>query len=1167
MGNRSMKEIKDNKRDDSFAESETISSLSNQTPVPASDIATQYSIRSVQTLSDESLVDLNTLLDPEDALTSTSLNDLFEKPRIIVNTNNREHKIEPSYGEMIGAYQIIEQLGTGGMGHVYKARDNRLNRFVALKVVRKIEDPLIIKRFLREARLQAKVDHENICRIYEVGEENSTPYIAMQLIEGKNLKQAAADLSSDDKLKVIINIAEALHVAHKQGLVHRDIKPDNIMLEALPNGQFKPYLVDFGIAKEQEVMESMVLGDVLGTPHYMSPEQALGDIYFLDHRTDIYSLGATLYWLLTKKTVVEGKSISEVIVKVISEDVTTMRKIDKRISEDLDTIVMKCLEKDQAQRYNSALTLAQDLQCYLDGEPISIKSHSFGHRLYRKAIKNKLITATISIATILVIFFSTLGLYSMWSAAKQAEFAEKLAQELEKINYIHKQAQLLPIHDLTFEKRLIQEKLIVIESLMHSRGRAGIGPGNYALGRGNAILGNHQLAKDYLQRSWDSGYHKPEVAYWLGLTLGVLYQKEMINLRRIESKEEREKQQKTIEQKLKEPALFFIKQGKNIGNEYNAEYGEALIAYYDGRWPEALANAKFAFQKSPWFYEAKKLEGDIYTAMGNELADKTNFAAADLEYEKAAAAYKIAMEMGRSDENVFNGECNRRTSILFGRYLRKLANDEELKDSCDACNRAILIDPTNEMPYINIAHAYQTKAHIIQYKEDPLPTFNKAIDAMSQAIKVDAKSTNAYALIAGIYADLAEYYFTSGKDPLPYLDKAIEYAETSLKIDEKNIRAYDPLVMGHWRRSDYFDSKGQESMGELKQALEIGKKGLLINPEDSHLLGSVATCYTIMGQRQYIAGQDPHEAFNQAEQYYFRSLKIRSIDPNPYYNMATSLVNLASYEMDHGHDPSKSIEKALALCEESFKIDPEYCLNIFANAYQAKARYQILKNEDPEKSFEIAIDYFKRSIKSYPTYENTYTVLASTYLSLAQYRSSKDQDPQPLIKLAIEQFETGYKLNNNATGTFENIASSYILLAEDKILKGNDPANELRLAQENLTKRTAIVKTYATYQLQSNLSYTAAKWAIKKNLLPLNQLAEAKQAIDKSIKLNSNNYTAYLNQANIYYQEALWNKKQHLSIDRALTLAKDALTKAQSINSHDKDITDLQNKITELSKP
>src|SRR5258705_5155496 len=208
-------------------------------------------------------------------------------------------------------------IGSGGMGQVYKAFDRKLKRLVALKFVRGA-DPVQERRFLQEAQAQARVDHAHVCRVYEVGRISNQPYIAMQHIEGKTLREAASSLSFVAKLALMRDVAEAVHAAHQTGLVHRDIKPQNILVEQNPDGP-RPFVTDFGLARDVRSPGDTAEGAVLGTPQYMAPEQANGDLRALDARTDVYGLGATLYEVLTARPPFEGGSQLQILFRLSLE--------------------------------------------------------------------------------------------------------------------------------------------------------------------------------------------------------------------------------------------------------------------------------------------------------------------------------------------------------------------------------------------------------------------------------------------------------------------------------------------------------------------------------------------------------------------------------------------------------------------------------------------------------------------------------------------------------------------------------------------------------------------------------------------------------------------------------------------------------------------------------
>lgn len=292
-------------------------------------------------------------------------------------------------------YQFIQVLGKGGMGEVYKALDPRLQRHVALKFIQG-DSRSLADRFQREARAQARIDHDFVCKIYEIGEAAGKPYIAMQYIEGATLGDIRDSITLRQKVEIMSKVARAIHAAHKQGLIHRDIKPSNILLQRTDSNEWRPYVTDFGLAREIHSSGTTTTGVILGTPWYLSPEQARGNADEIGPQSDIYSIGATLYELLSGKPPFSAPTPIEVVVKVLSEQPKPLRQLGVDVPKSLDSIVMKCLEKNAAQRYTTAQELADELQKFLDSFVEHIKARSIpGARILAPALAAFLVIAGI----------------------------------------------------------------------------------------------------------------------------------------------------------------------------------------------------------------------------------------------------------------------------------------------------------------------------------------------------------------------------------------------------------------------------------------------------------------------------------------------------------------------------------------------------------------------------------------------------------------------------------------------------------------------------------------------------------------------------------------------------------------------------------------------------
>ncbi|HEX7859136.1 MAG TPA: serine/threonine-protein kinase [Verrucomicrobiae bacterium] len=301
-------------------------------------------------------------------------------------------------------YDLLERIGRGGMGLVYRARQRSLNRIVALKVMAAGEFASLasLARFRREAETAAKLDHPNIVSIIEVGESNASPYLVMRLVEGASLaarlnhfslpKQAGAVGETQAQVRLarlMAIIARAVDYAHRRGVLHRDLKPSNILLDAEGN----PHLTDFGIAKCLEEEGSLTqTAELLGTLNYMAPEQAAGKP--ISRSADIYSLGAILFELLTGQPPFEGPKM-EVLRQVLEDDPPQPRVLCPAIERDLATICLKCLDKNAARRYTSALELAEDLERWIRHEPILARRAGPILRLQRWTVRHPAIAALI----------------------------------------------------------------------------------------------------------------------------------------------------------------------------------------------------------------------------------------------------------------------------------------------------------------------------------------------------------------------------------------------------------------------------------------------------------------------------------------------------------------------------------------------------------------------------------------------------------------------------------------------------------------------------------------------------------------------------------------------------------------------------------------------------
>ena len=304
-----------------------------------------------------------------------------------------------------GDYELLEEVGRGGQGVVYRAHQKSLNRTVALKVIGlgPWTTETHLKRFRREAEAAAHLEHPCIVPIYEVGERDGQCYFSMKFVEGGQLDEVVkhSPMSIRQSAELVAKVARTVHYAHEHGILHRDIKPGNILLDQ--NGE--PHLTDFGLARLVETESTVTrTREVLGTPSYMAPEQAAGETTKLGKATDVYGLGAVLYQLLTGHPPFAGGTSYETIQLLLNTEPRKPRALNRKIDRDLSTICLKCLEKEPQRRYSSAFDLAEDLEHWLKHEPIHAKRSGFFTHARKWVRRNPSTTVLFTLLVALAVF-------------------------------------------------------------------------------------------------------------------------------------------------------------------------------------------------------------------------------------------------------------------------------------------------------------------------------------------------------------------------------------------------------------------------------------------------------------------------------------------------------------------------------------------------------------------------------------------------------------------------------------------------------------------------------------------------------------------------------------------------------------------------------------------
>lgn len=955
-------------------------------------------------------------------------------------------------------YEVQSVLGAGGMGAVYKARDPRLNRMVALKIIHPMlgqnDDTRgegVVRRFLREARLQASLEHPHICKVYEIGElptadgEASYPYICMQLIAGRPLHRAQDDMSLFEKVRVIQQVAEALHSAHKQGLIHRDIKPSNIMVERTPDGAFHPYVMDFGLARETAGDQSRT-GIIEGTPRYMAPEQARGDTKHLDRRTDVYALGVTLYELLAQKPPYAATGDMDTLLAVIAAEPTPLRKVDAQIPADLEAITLKCLEKEQSARYDSAKALADDLGRYLDGEPVKARHIGIGQRLLRRARKHKPLVA---LATALLLSLSGLIAYGVRTrivaaerdraAREQARLAQNLGQQIAKMEWLLRSARQLPLHDLGREKALVRIRMHALSKELQRGGTLASGLSHYALGRGHLALHEYPDALNELLAALRDGVDAADVHYALGLVRGKLYELAMYEARLAGGGDWAEKQLKDLEPKFLLPAIDSLQKSRALLSDSPA-FLEALIAFYQRDFDRALASAEKAQAEAPWLYEGYKLMGDVLLERALKARDSGKYDDAEKLFADSVHRFEQAADIGRSDSEVYEGLAEawvrliemdagrgKNTELAYGKAVSAAdrATQAEpdrirgrLKKGYAALLRSItlgtgqssaeqvkgciaemqgVIEKAPENPYARdvAGGCYAIAADAAQSRGDnPEPLIRKSIELLEPVLQKHPRFLWGLNDVAGFYLFLAMYQQLHGLPAAKEsFEKTLHYERAAAALDETYTAAYTNLLLANARLVSY--ARNEAELAELlSRADETSQRCSKINDQYQQCHINYLAVYARAAERQLLAGWDTRASLQRARERIEKLKTLGGTFIDAQQHMALSRLVEATQAGRQGQDPQAVLQDLDTFVKQCLAIADKdaFCRTLAAQAQWVRADFDLASGKNPLPALGDARNKAADATQSPEPFPDAWFALAESHRRLFELPSLSDKE-------------------------------------------------------------------------------------------------------------------------------------------------------------------------------
>jgi tetratricopeptide (TPR) repeat protein/predicted Ser/Thr protein kinase len=935
-------------------------------------------------------------------------------------------------------FRNIQFLGKGGMGVVYRAHDEQLDRDVAIKFI----NGGGASRALREARAQARVLHENVCKIFDVGVADGQPYITMQLVRGQPLHLASADMSLAEQVRVVRDVAAALHEAHRLGLVHRDVKPGNILVECDGDGQRKPYVMDFGLARVAGDAGDTATGAIAGTLAYMAPEQARGDIKALDRRTDVYALGATLYELLTGRPPFVESEAWKVLLKLEHDAPPAVRSVRPGVPADLDTIVQRCLEREPARRYDSARALAEDLQRYLDGDPILARPTTVLYRLGRRVRRHKLVASLVASLVVAFGVFIGFTVHARGLAAREAELARSLGEGVKEMQLFMRYAASLPSHDISRERDIIRAR--IAELAAEVPGSASPGPLHAAIGHGYLTLQEPEGALHHLRLA-EATDPSPDLHYAMGRALVDIYRAETDKLARILDGNVREARKAELAALYRDPALIHLRAADGARLEH-PDLLAGLIALVEERHADALRLASQAEAAAPWFYEATMLIAETHWAIGRQHKHDTIFDYPRMmaSTEPALAAYRRAAAIGRSDPRIHTWACGVFTQALYADIKQGVDIEPRFRDGEAACDLALAADPLGKQSQIHLAwfhHAY-VGSLACSLKDGVTTQLDESIERIEELAGRYPDDPLVHWLVGAAGMSQVAVLRAQQLDEEPAMTRAIAGYERSLALDPNfswSARELVSLFMGAAMGADRRGADPFPLLARAEQHLGHAEK---IWPDAPLVKFSRCSFHLIRAQMRLGHGLDPSAELRDGRR---SCLDLRAQSPNEKASTIW-LLHLASFEAElriaTGEDTTGALAEIEALLAQlPTPVDP----NHVQLAHDVRARAAFARGESPEPYIERALAAYGAHLEAAPALHKHNHSEAELLLIRVRDSMRRGAVDPALFDEVIAGFSVDITPGRADVERAHDLATIHQLRAAWSLSRGEDPAKDLEI--------------------------------------------------------------------------------------------------------------------------
>lgn len=970
-----------------------------------------------------------------------------------------------------GRVELRGLLGTGGMGEVHRAWDLRLERAVAVKFVRG-QDASDAERLLLEARLQARVDHPNVVKVHEVGSLGGRPCILLQLVEGRTLAALAPSLSLQTRVELLRQAGLGLHAAHLQGLVHRDVKPGNVLVEEGPNPP-SALLTDFGLARAEDAALSRS-GLPPGTLDYMSPEQlvAPGPV---DFRSDIYSLGATLYAALAGRppfrpssddTTPTGVSDVQLVRRILEDEPERLDRVAQDVPRELGVIAAHAMQKQPVARYASAEALSLDLGRFQRGEPIQAQPTSPRVRALKWARRNRAVVRALAVAVLALVLA---GAWTLWNARRSglaALEAARLGGLTESMEDQLRMEYLSPAHDL---RPMMARLRAQVDQLRALAARAS-GPANLALGKGLELLGDLDGARRAYETAWSAGFHTAPVSEGLGTVLGALYRRETERARNTLAGEARDARLAVIRTELREPAKHYLTSSDASG--WRAPYLQASVAMLEGDYSQARAHAAAVLAQDPGRYEAVALAAHAWLLEATDQSVAQKLDESDASLDQAAAQVEVAALTGRSDANVAKDRAQVHAQRANNLVKRGQVPEAELQALLGSLDQAAALDP--DAPYIERMRGgvlvQKAMFHFMGGAENVLPLLDKAEVAYRRALALGDDDPRTLCNLGRALYFRASKLNMQGRPSLDPIREGLAAADQAEAKAPQDAEVSYIRCLLHRAEADTLRQLGQRSEAALRQSVESGERALAMRPgRGAELRPIVGEALVLLARETWLDGKDPRPTLEQAQVALLEGLKTLPGQPAPVGQLA------------YGANIGGTVRWALG--------------------------------EDTRPTVEFATAKLDEVLSRMPTLINMYSVKGELLADEALRRAEVGQDPTELVAVASAALERAAPGKSGDVDILANRGTLLLTRAHWRVAHGQNPTALLAQAEAAVASVPPETEVAGVQELLARCSLERARWLARQGRPAGEPAREGLGRIEKALKAEPRDPSLWVLQA------------------------------------------------------